>query len=57
MPGPQTSGPACGRRVYSLRVVHFGQSGDIPGLYREHGIVAAAGDIDEGPAGCTGACI
>ena len=35
-------GSASGRRVYPLGVEHFGQSGDIPDLYREHQIDAEA---------------
>ena len=35
-------GSALGRPVYPLGVDRFGQSGDIPDLYRAHGIDAAA---------------
>jgi pyruvate dehydrogenase E1 component len=35
-------GAVRGHRVYPLGVAHFGQSGDIPDLYREHGIDADA---------------
>jgi len=35
-------GSASGRRVFSLGVEHFGESGDIPDLYRVHGIDAEA---------------
>jgi pyruvate dehydrogenase E1 component len=35
-------GSAAGRRVYPLGVDRFGQSGDIPDLYRVHGIDAEA---------------
>jgi pyruvate dehydrogenase E1 component len=35
-------GAVRGHRVYPLGVTHFGQSGDIPDLYREHGIDAEA---------------
>ena len=35
-------GSATGRRLYPLGVASFGQSGDIPDLYRHYGIDAAA---------------
>ena len=35
-------GAVGGHRVYPLGVDHFGQSGDIPDLYRVHGIDADA---------------
>jgi pyruvate dehydrogenase E1 component len=35
-------GAVRGQRVYPLGVTHFGQSGDIPDLYREHEIDADA---------------
>jgi pyruvate dehydrogenase E1 component len=35
-------GAVCGHRIIGLGVDHFGQSGDIPDLYRVHGIDAEA---------------
>jgi pyruvate dehydrogenase E1 component len=45
-------GSASGRRVYPLGVDCFGQSGDIPDLYRTHGIDAEA-IIDRAALACT----
>jgi pyruvate dehydrogenase E1 component len=44
-------GAASRRRVFNLGVEHFGQSGDIPDLYRVHGIDAEA-IIDACAAAC-----
>ena len=44
-------GSASRRRVFSLGVDHFGQSGSIPDLYREYGIDAAA-IVDACAAAC-----
>ena len=44
-------GSASGRRVYPLGVDRFGQSGDIPDLYREYEIDAAA-IIDRAARAC-----
>ena len=45
-------GSASRRRVFSLGVERFGQSGDIPDLYRVHGI-----DTDAILEACAAACL
>jgi pyruvate dehydrogenase E1 component len=45
-------GSATGRPVYPLGVDRFGQSGDIPDLYRDHGIDAEA-ILDRVALACT----
>lgn len=45
-------GAVRGQRAYPLGVSHFGQSGDIPDLYREHGI-----DVDAILGAAARACL
>jgi pyruvate dehydrogenase E1 component len=47
-------GSASGRRVYPLGVAGFGQSGDLPDLYRTYGIDAEA-IIDMAASACVDA--
>ncbi len=45
-------GSVCGHRVQALGVEHFGQSGDLPDLYRRYGL-----DADSILAACASACL